>query len=78
MRIEIEEENVVGVLLRNYHEFEQFYKEERLKKVGVIQWFRDYTLDESLEAVADTGYSNIYFRRFPESRADAHVIAHEI
>ena len=74
----IDEDVVVGVLLRSYSEFEHFYNEERLKKVGVLWWFKDPTLGESIEALSNIQSSAIYFKKFPTSREDAHVIAHEI
>jgi hypothetical protein len=78
MRIEVNEDDLLATLLSISPEFRQFYREERLKKVGLIRWFRDFNLEKSMVAQADIFECAICFGRSPTSLGDAHVMAHEI
>lgn len=75
---DIDENVVVDTILRASPQFSIFYKKERLERLGLLWWYLDATLPVSMVAYAKVHDYEIHFRRFPESVADAHVIAHEI
>jgi hypothetical protein len=74
----VDEQVVLGPILRAFTEFDIFYQNERLNKLGVIFWYYDPGLSKGKEAEADTFECAVHFKKYPESIIDAHVMAHEI
>jgi hypothetical protein len=77
MLIEVDENVVLGPILRESKEFDLFYKKER-RKLGLIWWFRDFNELGDVIAYANVLDHKIYYRKSPTSSEDAHIIAHEI
>jgi hypothetical protein len=78
MLIKVDEDIVLGPILRKSEEFRQFHREERQKKVGWIQWIRDFDIPDGIEAYATTFEFSIHCRKSSMSPEDAYTMAHEI
>ncbi len=78
MLIEVDENVVLGPILRTSPEFANFYEKKRKINLGLIWWFRDFDLLDGIIACAEVFEDAIYYGKSPTSLEDAQTMAHEI